>query len=111
MPKIIFFGKSDVGLKRTNNEDDFVISSELGFCLAADGMGGAAAGELASRFFSETATEVFSGSDSRTGKETLDLVQKVFSFANKRSEEDIGPRQGKRSSSRDGVYRRAGGFF
>jgi len=84
MSEITFFGKSDVGLKRTNNEDDFVISPELGFCLAADGMGGAAAGELASRFFSETATEVFSGSDRRSGKETLDLVQKVFSFANKR---------------------------
>ncbi|MCP4627875.1 MAG: Stp1/IreP family PP2C-type Ser/Thr phosphatase [bacterium] len=84
MPKIEFFGKTDVGLKRTNNEDDFVISPELGFCLAADGMGGAAAGELASRFFAESATEVFSGADRRTERETLDLVQKAFSFANKR---------------------------
>ena len=43
MPNIVFFGKSDVGLKRTNNEDTFVVSHELEFCLAADGMGGAAA--------------------------------------------------------------------
>lgn len=84
MPKIDFFGKSDVGLKRKNNEDVFVVSPEFGFCLAADGMGGAAAGELASRFFAETAAEVFSGSDHRSEDETLGLVQKTFSFANKR---------------------------
>jgi serine/threonine protein phosphatase PrpC len=84
MFKISFAGKSDVGLKRKNNEDAFVVSPEFDFCLAADGMGGAAAGELASRFFAETATEVFSGSDSRTERETVDLVQKIFRLANKR---------------------------
>ncbi len=84
MPKIAFSGKSDVGLKRKNNEDVFVVSPELGFCLAADGMGGAAAGELASRFFAETAAEVFSGTESRSEREMLDLVRKAFSFANKR---------------------------
>jgi len=84
MFNISFAGKSDVGLKRKNNEDAFVVSPEFGFCLAADGMGGAAAGELASRFFTETAIEVFAGSDSRTERETLDLVQKIFRHANKR---------------------------
>jgi len=84
MPKILFFGKSDVGLKRTNNEDVFVVNPGCGFCLAADGMGGAAAGEVASRFFAETATEIFSGSDRRTERQTLDFVQKTFSYANKK---------------------------
>ena len=57
---MIFFGKTDVGLKRANNEDRFVVRPELGLCVVADGMGGAAAGELASRIFVETAVEVFS---------------------------------------------------
>jgi protein phosphatase len=36
-------GITDVGLKRTNNEDAFAALPELGFCVVADGMGGAAA--------------------------------------------------------------------
>ena len=84
MPKIAFFGQSDVGIKRRNNEDAFVINPELCFCLAADGMGGAAAGELASRFFAETATQVFLSSVPRTERQAIDLVQDTFSFANKK---------------------------
>ncbi len=84
MPNMLFFGKSDVGLKRTRNEDTFVVSPEFGFCLAADGMGGAAAGELASRIFAETTTTIFSGSNGRSEKETLALVKKSFVVANQR---------------------------
>lgn len=84
MPQIAYFGKSDVGLKRANNEDAFLLRPDLGFCLVADGMGGAAAGELASGIFTETALEVFSKTVSRREKETLDLVQKAFAWANER---------------------------
>ena len=38
-----------VGLKRTNNEDSYGAFPELGLWLVADGMGGADAGEVASR--------------------------------------------------------------
>ena len=49
MPRRKFAGETDIGLKRKNNEDAFFISPDQHFCLAADGVGGAAAGELASK--------------------------------------------------------------
>lgn len=42
-------GHTDVGLVRKRNEDAFFVDAELGFAVVADGMGGAPAGELASR--------------------------------------------------------------
>lgn len=82
MSKINAVGKSDSGLKRTNNEDFFLVRSDLGFCLVADGMGGAAAGETASRIFAETTLEVFSSFDGRSEKDIVELVQRAFGFAN-----------------------------
>jgi protein phosphatase len=82
MPPKIFCGKTDIGLKRDNNEDVFFISPELDFCLAADGMGGAAAGEIASMIFAETTREIFAGNTDRSEKVILDRVRKAFDFAN-----------------------------
>lgn len=82
MPPKIFVGKTDTGLKRENNEDVFSLSPEEDFCLAADGMGGAAAGEVASKIFAETALEIFSNNTHRSEKEILYRVQKVYSTAN-----------------------------
>lgn len=42
-------GRSDVGRVRTANEDEIVFDSEQGIAILADGMGGLAAGEVASR--------------------------------------------------------------
>jgi len=42
------FGQTDVGLKRTHNEDSILINAQNGLLLIADGMGGHDAGEVAS---------------------------------------------------------------
>jgi len=82
MQQNIFFGKTDIGLKRKNNEDVFVVSPELDFCLTADGMGGAAAGELASKIFADTTQDIFTGNTDRSQKEVLYRIQKAFRDAN-----------------------------
>jgi protein phosphatase len=46
---ISFGARSDVGKVRTNNEDNFFVDEKMGLFLVADGMGGANAGEVASK--------------------------------------------------------------
>jgi protein phosphatase len=48
---------TDVGRKRQENEDSFCLVPELGLYVVADGMGGHAAGEVASRLAVETIQE------------------------------------------------------
>jgi len=54
--KILTFGQTNVGMKRDHNEDAFLVDDDLGLYLVADGMGGHAAGEIASA----TAVDVIS---------------------------------------------------
>jgi len=48
MPRIQLHGKTDIGRSRKNNEDSFATVPELSLGIVADGMGGAACGEVAS---------------------------------------------------------------
>ncbi|MEQ1885297.1 MAG: PP2C family serine/threonine-protein phosphatase [Bryobacteraceae bacterium] len=52
------FGASDPGCVRANNEDYFLVVPSLGLYVVADGMGGAQAGEHASRLAADTVREV-----------------------------------------------------
>lgn len=82
MHQYIFAGKTDIGCKRSNNEDQYVINPEFYFCAAADGMGGAAAGEIASSIFVDTASEILTNKFSRTENEVIFHVKKVFITVN-----------------------------
>ena len=55
---------TDVGLQRNNNEDAYYASTREGLWVVADGMGGHAAGEVASSIVVETiAREIRAGAD------------------------------------------------
>src|SRR5438552_3152050 len=68
---------TDVGRVRTNNEDCCLIVPEIGLYLLADGMGGARAGEMASRLAVETVAEVVRESWKRDPQVLLRAVEEA----------------------------------
>ena len=83
------FGLTDPGLKRTNNEDSYLLRPELKFCCVADGMGGAAAGEIASYMFVTTAEEIFSEMGTENQDDAATSVQMAFIIANRKILEHV----------------------
>ena len=53
-PKWKAAAHTDVGLRRQNNEDSLFVDSDAGLFIVADGMGGHAAGEVASKIAVQT---------------------------------------------------------
>lgn len=83
MLHLTLFAATDIGLRRSKNEDSYAVLPDRGLLAVADGMGGAAAGEVASRIFTDTTLEAFSGSPA-TAQEAALWVQDAFRRANER---------------------------
>lgn len=58
--RVLVAGETNVGMKRTHNEDAFDLIDDERLYLVADGMGGHASGEVASKMAIETLREFFS---------------------------------------------------
>ena len=71
------YALSDVGRVRTNNEDCALILPEIGLYLLADGMGGARAGEMASRLAIDTVAEVVRQAWQRDPQVLLSAVEEA----------------------------------
>ena len=74
------FGISDPGCVRPNNEDCYLLSPDKGLYVVADGMGGAQAGEHASKLAVETLAEVIG----KTPEATAEALAHAFQEANER---------------------------
>lgn len=82
-------GISNVGLRRSNNEDAYIVMPEQRVVAVADGMGGAAAGEIASGIFVAAVSECFAAGTSVSEEDAYTRIQLVFSMANKRIIENV----------------------
>ena len=71
------FQLSDQGCVRTNNEDYCVMAPDLGLYVLADGMGGARAGERASRLAADTVVETLRAAPSRDSQALLAAVEEA----------------------------------
>ena len=74
---------TDVGLVRARNEDDYLLKPEAGFFAVADGMGGHAAGHVASALCVETLSDVISAREVG-GEAPVAALPKAIRAANAR---------------------------
>ena len=87
------FGLTDVGFKRTMNQDAFFVDNERQIYIVADGMGGHKAGDLASRTALDAICDyvyeqkVFNSEDAVDSKENISelatVSKEAIKYANK----------------------------
>src|ERR1700692_1032675 len=81
---IRFFAAADVGKVRDHNEDNFLVDKKLALFIVADGMGGHAAGEVASAIAVRTVHE-----EIKREKELLDDYTSGATGASKVTPKDV----------------------
>jgi len=81
--KVHAAARTDLGLVRQNNEDNYYIDETIGLLIVADGMGGHASGEIASKMTVDIIRDCFKGSGKDKPFQT-GPYQKDFSEATNR---------------------------
>jgi PPM family protein phosphatase len=77
------FGQSDRGCVRSNNEDSYLVAADIGLYVVADGMGGAAGGEVASHLAVSAIEEAVRS----TAERTPEVLTGAFEQASRRVHE------------------------
>ena len=112
---IRFFAATDVGNVREHNEDNFLVDKKLSLFMVADGMGGHAAGEVASAICVRTIHEEIKrerdllsdfvagarGKSRVTNKDILALMEHAVHRACARIHEEAQADPGKRGMGHD----------
>ena len=75
-----FAAMTDIGCRRTNNEDSFGYDAEQQIYVVCDGMGGSAAGEVASGMAVRVLIETFAalGNDSTDSEASIPVENRLL---------------------------------
>ena len=82
IPPIDAFGISDKGLRRALNEDAYFLDTSRGCFAVADGVGGGATGEIASRLFVAAVADRLALPHMSSPSSALQTVKDIFLTAN-----------------------------